>query len=149
MLPTCTTVFAGMEFQIDLDFAELLLSFSNGLLMENGQLRFPLPELNGTVALRAHPVLPGYTSSVAATGLVSSMIGRASLAISGPSSYGATIVVEPPHFLAAAVLNPTFTGLYSIKAELSFIDEEVNDWLQDLDTTALTGLLCNPLATLT
>ena len=149
MLSACTTVFPGTEFRIDLDFAQLLLSFSNGLLMANGQLRFPPHELNGTVALRAHPVLPGYNSSVAATGLISSMIGRASLAITGPSSYGATVAVEPPQFLAAAVLNPTFTGLYSIKAELSSIDEEVNDWLQDLDTTALTGLLCNPLATLT
>ena len=137
-------IFSETDIVVDLDFASLLATFSNGLVMENGQLRFPLPESPGIVKISAAPVLSAVNSSSFAAGPISFVIGKASLALSSNSSYKATIAIPPSNLLAVTVLNPTFTGLYKITAKASSSNES-NSWLDELESIAFEGLFCNPI----
>ena len=135
------------DVNITLDFGVLLGSFTNGLLMKNGNLRFPLPDLQASVSVTAKPVLPDLSGqgSVSKLGLISSELGRASLEVNGLNAYTATFTVTQQELLAAALLNPSFTGLYQIELTAVSADPDVNDWLSQADTLAFESLICNPL----
>ena len=57
---TCLTL-PHTDVNITLDFGFLLESFTNGLLMDDGNLRFPLPDLQANISVAAKPVLPDFS----------------------------------------------------------------------------------------
>ena len=135
-------------FNVDLDFGSLLKAFTNGLLMDDGNLRFPLPDLHARVSVTAKPVLLENPNQLSASkiGLVPSEIGSAPLEINGLNAYTATFTVTKAKLVATALLNPSFTGLYKIVITAKSEVPEINDWLSQLDSVAYQSLICNPLA---
>ena len=136
------------NISVTLDFGFLLGSFTNDLLMDDGNLRFPLEDLQASLSVVAKPILPHISGQVPAsnTGLISSELGSALFEVDGLNAYIATFTVTRDKLLATALLNPSFTGLYEIIVSAVSTDSEVNDWLSQLESVSFESLVCNPLA---
>lgn len=136
------------NISVTLDFGVLLKSFTNDLLMDDGNLRFPLEDIQASLSVVAKPVLPHVLGQAPAssTGLVSSELGSAAFEVDGLNAYTASFTMTRDKLLAIALLNPSFTGLYEIAISAVSDNPEVNDWLSQLKSVAFERLVCNPLA---
>ena len=136
------------NISVTLDFGSLLGSFTNDLLMDDGNLRFPLEDLQASLSVSARPILPDLSGQVpeSSTGLISLELGSAPFEVDGLDAYSATFTMTRDQLLAIALLNPSFTGLYEILFSAVSEDPEVHDWLSLLKSEAFESLVCNPLA---
>ena len=145
----CTSFKDDIIISLDLASAIKASDVYDFLIMDNGEIRMPLPTLNMSVSFTASPALPlPFDSSTGdlTFGPVSAELGSVPFVSIGDSVYEAKLPASLARRTIAALESPSIAGLYRITAKVFVAEDDPDAEYPELDFPELANFFCASFA---
>ncbi len=145
----CTSFEDDIIINLDLASAIKASEAYDFLIMDNGEIRMPLPTLNMSASLTATPALPlPFDSSTGdlAFGPISAELGSVAFKSIGDNLYEAKLPASLVKRTVAALESPSVAGLYKITAKVSVAEDDPDAEYPELAIPEIANFFCASFA---